>query len=207
MKVKSKISDEKNLSNNNSDNINNNKSKNNKDKRKKLSYWTLKITIITFFLSAFFSFFSEITTTHTGIVIAGILLIILVLINIIFDGIAVSVTSCDLAPLLSLASRKVPASKIAVRLVKNAEKVSNICADVIGDVCGIISGACAVAIVSKFIAMTNNTKDSLITIILSSIVAAITVGGKAYLKEVAIKNSKDMVMFTARLLNIFIKDK
>jgi CBS domain containing-hemolysin-like protein len=178
-----------------------------KNNRSKKYIWTLKITIVTFFLAAFFSFITEITSSKTNIIIASLLLILLILLSILFDAIAVSVTSCDLAPLLALASRKVPASKIAIKLVKNAEKVSNICGDVIGDICGIISGACGFAIISRLIMIAPNFNQLVLNIIISSIVAALTVGGKSYLKVAAINNSKEMVMFFSRLLNIFIKDK
>ena len=56
-------------------------------KSKKPNLWPLKITIITFLLSLFFSFISEITTKRSNVVIAGLLLVLLILISIIFDGI------------------------------------------------------------------------------------------------------------------------
>lgn len=175
---------------------------------KKLTIWTIKIILITFILSGFFSYLSEITSRSAPLAVAFMLLILLVVINIIFDAIAVAVTSCDLAPLLSMAARKVKGSKIAIMLVKNAERVSNICGDVIGDICGIISGACTVAIVVKIIENGGYGDSSFwITIALSSIVAALTVGGKGIFKEIAIKNSREMVMFVARILSVFYKNK
>ncbi len=175
-----------------------------KEHAKKLTIWTIKIITITFLLSACFSYLSEITTSYAPLAIAFLLLILLVVVNIIFDAVAVAATSCDLAPLLSLSSRGVKGSKKAVMLVKNAEKVNNICADVIGDICGIISGACTVAIVSSLM-ISGNTEDKLmyLTIAFSSVIAALTVGGKAVAKEIAVKNSKDLIMFVGRVLSIF----
>ncbi|MFI3229373.1 MAG: hypothetical protein R3Y23_04345 [Bacillota bacterium] len=175
-----------------------------KEHAKKLTIWTIKITAITFLLSSCFSYLSEITTSYAPLAIAMLLLILLVVINIIFDAVAVAATSCDLAPILSLSARGVKGSKKAVILVKNAEKVNNICADVIGDICGIISGACTVAIVSS-LAISGNTEDKLmyLTIAFSSVIAALTVGGKAVAKEIAVKNSKDLIMFVGRILSIF----
>ena len=131
----------------------------------------------------------------------------LILGSILFDGIGVAVTSCDLAPLLSMSSRKVYGAKTAVRLVKNAEKVSNICNDVIGDIFGIISGGCSIVIVLEIMKILPTVSQQIITILLSSLVAALTIGGKAILKEVAIKNSKELVMFVAKFLAIFSKEE
>ncbi len=173
-------------------------------KSKKPNLWPLKITIITFLLSLFFSFISEITTKRSNVVIAGLLLVLLILISIIFDGIGVSVTSCDLAPLNAMAAKKVPHAKVAIKLVKNAEKVNNICADVIGDICGIVSGACGSALVVKIIEMTrSDSHQFIIAILVSAFIAAMTVGGKAFEKAIAIKNSQEFVMFTARIIGIF----
>ncbi len=129
----------------------------------------------------------------------------LVFINIIFDAIGIAATSCDLAPLLSMASKKVPSAQVAVKLVQNAEKVSNICNDVIGDMSGIISGGAAAAIVIKL--ALDNPNMYIYNIIMSSVVAAITVGGKAFFKSFAIKKSKDIIMFTSKVMSIFYRPK
>lgn len=179
----------------------------NKKGSSKSYVWTIKITIITFFLAAVFSLVSNIITSKTGLVIASLMTLFLIVIAIISDGIAIAVTSCDLAPLLALASRKIKGSKIAIKLVKNSEKVASICADVIGDICGIISGACSIIIVAKILELAQDASEYWVTIFLSSLIAAITVGGKSYLKIIAIKNSKEMVMFIAKVLSIFTRDK
>ena len=176
--------------------------------RKKLSkgtVWTIKITIITLFLSFFVSFITEITSSKSNVIVSVLLLCLLIVIAIIFDAIGVAVTSCDPAPLLSMAARKVNGAAVAVKLVKNAEKVANICNDVVGDMAGIISGTCAAAIVLKFAA--DNPNMYIFNIIMSSVVSAVTVGGKAFFKSIAIKNSKEMVMFAGRVLGIFYRPR
>ena len=174
-------------------------------KRKKHNYWPLIITIITFVLSLTFSFVSELVTTGTGIAVSVILLLVLIMISIIFDGIGVSVTSCDLAPLNSMAARKVPHAKVAIMLVKNAGKVNNICADVIGDICGIVSGACGAALVVSIMAQAESINEFVLSIFLSAFIAALTVGGKAFEKTIAIKKSQQIVMMAARVIGIFYK--
>lgn len=179
-----------------------------KKPRKKLSkgaIWTIKITIITLCLAFVVSFITEITSSKSNVIISILLLCILILIAIVFDAIGVAATSCELAPLLSMAARKVNGAAIAVKLIKNAEKVSNICNDVVGDMAGIISGTCAAAIVLKFAA--DNPHMYLFNILMSSVVSAVTVGGKAFFKSIAIKNSKELIMFASRVIGVFYHPK
>lgn len=180
--------------------------KNKKENKSKKNYWVLKVSIITFIVAILFSFASDLALDNSGIIIATVVLILLIIISVVFDGIGVAITACDLAPLTSMASRKIKGSKIAIKLKKNAEIVSNICADVIGDICGIVSGAAAIVIVSKIIAQFPGTKELIVTIILTSIVASLTVGGKAFMKKIAINKSKEFIMLVARIINIFIKE-
>ncbi|HKL73525.1 MAG TPA: CNNM domain-containing protein [Clostridia bacterium] len=174
--------------------------------RKKINgstIWTLKITGITLVLAIIISFITEITSSAAHVAVSFVLLGILIAISIFFDAIGVAATSCDIAPLLSMAARKIKGAKVAVKLIQNAEKVSNICGDVIGDMCGIISGSAAAAIVIKI--AIDNPNMYIISIIMSSVIAAITVGGKAFCKAIAIKRSKDIIMFTSKVLSIFYR--
>lgn len=175
--------------------------------KEKKSYWILKITIITFLVAMLFSFAADFTTNHSSMTIAVFLLCFLIIISIIFDGIAVAITACDKAPLASMAARKMKSSKIAVKLKSNADKVANICADVIGDICGIVSGACVIVIVYRILAVYPTLNAIIITILFSSTVAAVTVGGKAIMKSISYNNSKEIVMIVAKVLNIFYKEK
>jgi len=174
--------------------------------REKRSYWILIITIITFTLAMLFSLISDTASNHSGTVTAVILLIVFIIVSIIFDGIAVAVTACEKGPLTSMAARKIKGSKIALKLISNAHKVNNICADVIGDICGIISGAFVIVIAMKIILIDPDVNKTLITILLSSTVAALTVGGKALMKVVAINKSKEIIMIVAKFLNLFVKE-
>lgn len=172
----------------------------------KRTIWTIKITGITLILAIVVSFITEITSSKSNIAISIIILSILIIISIIFDAVAVAATSCEVAPILSMAARRVKSAKVAVKLVQNAEKVSNICADVIGDMCGIISGSTAAAIVIK-LAIANPDYNIYTSILLSSVVAALTVGGKAFFKAIAIKNSKEIIMFASKVIGLVYKPK
>lgn len=170
------------------------------------SHWAIKATVITFFLSAFFSFVAQMTATANNVIIVILLLLFLIIGSILFDGIGVAVAACELGPLTAMASRKVPGSKIAIKLVRNADVVSNVCNDVIGDIFGILAGACTVVITGKILFNASTLTEQLVTIAISSVVSAAIVGGKAFVKAYAIKQSKEFVMFTARFISVFTKE-
>ena len=178
-----------------------------KPQRKKHNIWWLKVTIISFFLAGFFSFLSELTADAEHIVVILLLLGFLILASILFDAIGVAVTSCDDAPIIAMSSRKIYGAKTAMWLVKNSSAVASICNDVIGDIFGIISGACAAAIVLKVAFDMSETWQRWIAIIVAAVVSALTIGGKAFMKNVAIKNSKEFVLFVARLLAFFVPEE
>lgn len=175
--------------------------------KKKRNVWWIKATVISLVLSAFFSYLSEIVSNAEQIVVVIVLLAFLILSGILFDAIGVAVTSCDTTPIISMASRKVYGAKTALWLTKNSDTVSSVCNDIVGDIFSIISGACSAALVVKITMSLQQTWQIVLSIAVSAIVSAMTIGGKAFMKKIAISNSKDFVMFVARVLAIFNKDE
>lgn len=161
--------------------------------------WVIVITIWTFFLAVGMSFASETVLENVNIVTAFIILIFIIFIGIIFDLIGIAVASAIEKPFHSMAANKIIGARYAVKLLRNAGPVSNFCNDVIGDICGIVSGA-ASAIIILQIHKSNSTNIPYLSVILSGLVAAITVGGKAIGKEIALKKSKEIVFHVGRIL-------
>lgn len=178
-----------------------------KTPKKKRNLWWIKATIISLVLSAFFSYLSEIVSNAEQLVVVIILLAFLILSGILFDAIGVAVTSCDTTPIISMASRKVYGAKTALWLTKNSDTVSSVCNDIVGDIFSIISGACSAALVVKITVSFTETWQIVLSIVVSAIVSAMTIGGKAFMKKIAIDNSRDFVMFVARVLAFFNKDE
>ena len=119
-----------------------------------------------------------------------------------FDIIGVAVTASDEAVFHSMSSRKVKGASTAVNFKKNAEKVSSFCCDVIGDICGIISGASAAAI--AVILVTKYHFDPLITsLVIAAIISTITIGGKAIGKSFAINKSNIILYGFAKVVSNF----
>ena len=176
-----------------------------KSKEKVNKKWLITIVLVSFCLSVFLSFVSELTIPKANLVVGIIVCLIFVFIGILFDIIGVSVTSADPKVFHSMSSRKVRGASIASKFIKNSEKVSSFCCDVIGDICGVLSGAISAIIAVKITETFELTFN--IQFIVSALVAAITVGGKAIGKEIANKNSTKIVHTVGIILNKFSKNE
>ena len=159
-----------------------------------------------FLLSVFMSTFSDILLRKSNTAVAFIVLIAIIFIGILFDIIGVAVTVTDEKPFHSMAASKVKGAKSSLMLIRNASRVSNVCNDVIGDICGIISGSSAAFIVTQVdFSDVGFMSAAVFSVILSGIVASLTIGGKAFGKEIAINNSKEIISMIGRILSVFSK--
>ncbi len=165
--------------------------------------WILKITTLTFFLSIVFSFVCEITLPKVEIFIEVLLILLFIFIGVLFDMVGVAVTSADLEPFNSMSSRKVKGAKTAVKLIQNAEKVSSFCNDVIGDICGVISGS-AGAIISVNLSTSFSISPLVTTLLSTAVIASLTIGGKALGKSYAI-NKNNMILYQFSKLLAYTK--
>ena len=176
-----------------------------KSKAKKSNYhqWVMLIVVVTFILCALFSVLSEKMVNSVNVMVAIIALMMFILIGIIFDIIGIAVASASEVPFHSMAARRVKGAKEAIFLLKHAEKVSNFCNDVVGDIAGIISGATGAAIAANIILTIGGAESIFITIAVTALISSLTVGGKALGKGVAINRSNDIVYVVAKLISVF----
>lgn len=166
--------------------------------------WIVQIAVISFTISFALSFVSEIAIPNLSVVWGMLLTLAFVFVGILFDIVGVAVTGADEKVFHSMNSRQVKGSKVAVLFKKNADKVSSFCCDVIGDICGIVSGASASA-VSVGLAATFNWNLLLVSLTVAAIVAALTIGGKACGKSFAI-NKSDVILYEfAKIISIFYR--
>ena len=160
--------------------------------------WVITVIISTFVLSLLFSYISNTAITNLDIIPSIIILILVVAIGIFFDLVGVSVTIADEESFHAKASKKIKGAKTAIKLIRNSAKVSNICADVIGDICGVLSGS-----ISALIALNitqNYGVPPFIQFVLSALVSSFTVGGKAITKEFAKKNASKILFSICKLI-------
>lgn len=168
--------------------------------------WIFKIIVLAFFISLVMSLISELIIPNTFIAIAIFLVLIFIFIGVLFDIIGLSVQIADSKIFHSMATKKVKGAKKTISLIKNKDKVSSILNDVVGDICGVISGSCGLAI-SISLANTFDFNKLVTTIIVTSTISALTIGGKAFGKTIAINNANEIIFDFAKVLNIFFKDK
>ena len=167
-----------------------------KKSKKKVNFkWIITIFLSTVVISAVFSTISNMLLGQAGLVPAFFILLVIVLIGILFDIIGVAVTAADVKPFHSMAARRVPGSQEALKLLRNAEKVSSFCNDVVGDICGVISGTASASIVILILENHRSigTKAQLLEIGMAALVSGLTVGGKAVGKTFAMTKSTSIV--------------
>lgn len=168
--------------------------------------WIIQIIGMAFLISFVFSFLSETTIPKVNVFLGIIILILFILIGILFDIIGVAVTSSDEAPFHSMNSRKVKGADVAVMLKQNADKVSSFCNDVVGDICGIVSGT-ASSIIALSLADTFYMNNFFITLFVTAIVASLTIGGKAIGKSFAINKSNYILYEVSKIISKVYKVK
>lgn len=176
-------------------------------KREKSNYvWALEITLIALCISFLFSLGSEIILPKAGMIVSILLVVIFIFIGILFDMIGVAVTAANEKPFHSMSAQKLRGAKVAIQLIHNANKVSSFCNDVIGDICGIISGSAGV-IVTGNIVSTCNTNPLFTSLVITSFIAALTIGGKALGKSFAINKSNIIIYEFAKMISYVYKVK
>ena len=173
---------------------------------KNKSKWILTVFVLSFILSVIFSGLSTAMTNnfHT-IVLVGVILLVIA-IGIIFDMIGVAVLTCKESNLHAMASKKMKGAKQAIALIKNSTKVSSVCNDVIGDICGIVSGSLGAALTLDIVGVID-VSSVIVTMIITALISSLTVGFKAIFKDVAEKNSDAIVYTSGKILAIFKKEK
>lgn len=177
-----------------------------KEKQRKNKKWIIQIFIMAFFISVMFSFVSETFIPKLSLVFGILLIVVFIALGIVFDMIGVAVTASDEKPFHSMSARKVRGAKVAVLLKKNADKVGSFCNDVIGDICGVVSGS-AGAIIASSIANQTSLSPFLLSLIVTGVIAAFTIGGKAIGKSVAINQCNMILYEVAKVISYFYHPK
>lgn len=178
-----------------------------KKKNRAARFWPLKIFIVTLILTAGISVTAEALVKGMSTLSAAFIILVIMLIGIVADIVGIAFATCDATPFVSMASKKIKRAKSAIRMLQNADIVSNICGDVIGDICGIVSGAAGAAVAVKLAVSATSTPELVWTLIVSSIIAALTVAGKALGKSFAIRNNKQIVSVVSYVAMLFIRDE
>lgn len=165
--------------------------------------WSTIIAVTTLVLAAIFSIVSTLLLSGIPLALGMLVVFLLVLIGILFDTIGLAAAAGDQVPFHSMAAEKVKGAKEGILILKNADRFSSFCNDVIGDISGIVSGTASAIVVLKMVFDLGHAEDSImhftLAVVFTSIVAAITVGGKAIGKSIAIHFSTDIILFVGKI--------
>lgn len=153
--------------------------------------WIITIFFIAVIISATISFLSSAVLEGAGLAVAFFVLLFIVFLGVVFDLIGVAVMSADPKPFHSMSAKKVPGAVEALMLLRNAEKVSSFCNDVVGDICGVVSGSASAVIAVR--ALTQIDSDTVSQLVMSALVAGVTIAGKACGKTIAMNRATEIV--------------
>ena len=178
--------------------------KESKPKKTKIAWaYPIRVLLITLSLSLVLNISSEAVLSGVGLIISILILIVFVGISILFDMIGVAVTAGNIEPFLARASKKEKGAKESIKLIKNAEKISSFCCDIVGDSCGILSGAVGASLAVFIYSGESGFLAILIPALVSSVVTSLTVFGKAIFKGVAVNNSDQIILRVGKFLSFF----
>lgn len=164
--------------------------------------WVATIMPISFVLSVVMSYMSNEALNSAGTLLSFVVLFFFIALGILFDMIGIASASATEKEFHSMAAHRVRGAKEAVWMTRNAEKVSSICNDVVGDICGIISGATGALIVANITAGMDGVGVVLVSLLITGMISALTIGGKAAGKGVAMAFSSRVLSICGRVLSV-----
>ena len=177
------------------------KKKNKKEKSGKYG-WAIRIFFISIVISAVLSLTSDAVLDKAGYLLSFLILFVFISLGILFDIVGVAVTSADPKPFHSMAAHKEAGAREALRLLKSADHVSSFCNDVVGDICGIVSGTTGAVIVARLQDGLGGA-DVILAVVVTALVSGLTIGGKAVGKNIAINSSTKVVYAVGKVLHFF----
>ncbi len=158
-----------------------------------MAFWTFLIALAV-------ALFSTAVLAYLHPYVAALVLVLIVGLGVAFDIIGLAAAAADETPFHAMAAKRGYAASQAIEIVRNAEIVSSFCNDLIGDVCGTVSGAAAMAIVLRLAVLKPGLDPEWLSVLTVSAVAALTVGGKAAGKGYALDRADEIVFDVAQFL-------
>ncbi|MFW5981906.1 MAG: hypothetical protein ACOCQO_01715 [Halanaerobiaceae bacterium] len=160
---------------------------------------SLIIAIFTFLIAILVTLSSQTTVEYVSFIPAIFILLTVIFVGIVSDMVGVAATVASQETFNAKAAKKVFGANHAIFLLKRADRVASLMCDIVGDICGTVSGAIGIVIVLRIV---NNWGGSrtVINLIIIAIISSLTVGGKAYFKTYGIKNADDIIFFVGKIL-------
>ena len=163
--------------------------------------WLITTFILTFALAMVFGGVSNVVIEKMNLIMAIIVLVLVIALGIVFDMIGMAIATCEEAPFHAKAAKKHSGAKEVLRLLKAKDRATNISNDLIGDICGIVSGSAGALIAIKLSTLLN-IDVVIVSLVLSAFVAMITVGGKAIGKGISINNAENIMYMVGAVIHL-----
>jgi len=154
----------------------------------------------TFFIALVLGYSSQFfLVKFTSVIIAFALLLLIILVGITFDIIGMATAIAGKAPLHARAAKKIPGARQALSLLDNADRLASFSTDVVGDISGTLSGALGAVIIIRLLGQ-RGADNLIINTVMTAIIAALAVGGKAWGKVFALQEANEIVFFVGRVM-------
>lgn len=157
--------------------------------------WATKMLVVAICMSLFFGFISQTLLSSMGVIIASICICVFIFFNVLFDMLGIAVASADIEVFEKWNKQGLKGAAVGYALCENSEKMCSFCADVVGDICSTLCGAGGACIVASLTASLTNANLIMFTaIMVSAIIAGVTIFFKAIMKERALKKSNKIIL-------------
>lgn len=168
--------------------------------------WAFQMFFIAICMSLFFGFISQKLLSNMGIAIATFGILFFVFISVIFDMIGIAATSANKDYFLKLVKKGEFGADVGLILCQKSDRVCSFCADVVGDICSTLCGAAGACItVSLTTSATNQNLQLIISILVSAIIAGLTIFFKAIMKQNALNKSNEIMLWLGKIIEKFFK--
>ena len=159
--------------------------------------WVITVVFLSFGLSVVMSILTSVFVESAELLVALMTLIVLILIGII----GTAVTSASEQPFIAMASKRIPGAKQALRLIRRAERVSNLLNDVAGDIVSVVSGS-AGSVIAVYLA-SMGMQAAVASVLITAFTSSFMIGGKACGKNFAIEKSSAIVLYVGKIMALF----
>lgn len=156
-------------------------------------------TFLTFFLTIVVALIAYLWIETIPFLLAILILFIIISIGVIADMIGVAAVAAEKESFHAKAAKKVFGAKKGLFLVKHANRVTSFMNDIVGDICGILSGSLGTVIVIR-IASNWQAPKSWLDLLILSLIASITVGGKSFLKSYGLHKANEIILVVGKIL-------
>lgn len=160
----------------------------------------LQVGLLALVLGTLIVFPAQIGVATLPPYVSALVILLVVLVGVASDIVGVSATRARETPFIARASKRIPGAREGLYLVRHADAVATIMLDLVGDLCGTVSGALAAGIVLE---VSRAKAIAFETAVVVGIVSGLTIGMKALAKSFAVRRAEGVIIAAGRILHGF----